>query len=215
VRSLINGTLLLVMCCPPVLAQDQTVGARIGGLGVGIEYSYRLSDRIALRGGLNGWGLDFTDFEAGIEYDFSLDLDSFSVGVDVHPMKGPFRVSIGILRNDNALHAIRTPTTPLAIGSSVYQPSDIGSLIGSVRFDKAAPLVSVGWDFRYEKKLGVTLEFGVVDQGPPIIALGATGLISSDPQFIQDVERERIELEDAFAGFDFYPFAMLGMAFRF
>ena len=214
-RRLIYTTLMLIICSPPVLGQDQSVGARIGGLGVGVDYSYRLSDRIAVRGGLNSWGLDFTDFEAGIEYDFSLDLDSVYVGVDFHPMKGPFRVSIGILRNDNALHAIRTPTVPLTIGSSIYQPSDIGSLIGSVTFDRTAPLASVGWDFRYEKKLGMTLELGIVDQGSPIIALGATGLIASDPQFMQDVTQERIELEDAFADVDFYPYVMLGMAFRF
>jgi hypothetical protein len=214
-RRLFPVAMLFGAVSSHAFAEDQSVGARIGMLGIGVEYSYRLSDRIAIRGGLNGASFGFDDTESGIAYDFNLDFDSLSVGVDLHPLKGPFRVSVGALRNSSAIAASSTPIQPIDIGGTVYQPADVGSLLGSIAFDGTAPFLSVGWDFRFDKKLGMTFELGVVDQGGPVVTLEATGPIASDVQFMQDVATERLELEDAFADLDLYPFAMLGMAFRF
>ena len=199
----------------PVFAEDNAVGVRAGMLGIGVEYSYRLSDRLTVRGGLNGSGIDFDDYEAGIHYDFNLNFDSLSVAVDVHPMKGPFRISGGFLRNDNELSATSTPTTSIEVGDVVYQPGEVGTLRGGVGFDGTAPFFSLGWDFRYEKKLGVTLELGLVDQGSPIVTLTASGTLAGDSAFQQELARERDGFQDALDDLHVYPFAMLGMAFRF
>jgi hypothetical protein len=199
----------------PAWAEDHAVGIRAGLLGIGVEYAYRLSDRISIRGGLNGSGLDFDDTEAGIDYSFDLDFDSVAVGVDVYPLKGAFRVSAGLLRNDSSLAATSRATESITIGDTVYQPADVGTVRGSVGFDGTAPYVGIGWDWLREKKVGLTLELGVVKQGAPGVSLTADGPIADDPGFAEDLAVEESELEGALGDFDAYPYAMFGLALRF
>ena len=66
-----------------------------------------------------------------------------------------------------------------------------------------------------EKSFGVTLDLGVISQGSPGVTLSADGPILGDPQFIQDIATEELQLEDDLDDFDLYPFASLGFIFRF
>jgi len=214
-RHLTALTLALMLLATTAKAEDHAIGARIGLLGLGVDYGYRISDRLTVRVGLNGSGFDFDETESGINYAFDLDFDSLSAGIDFHPFTGAFRVSGGFLKNDNKLTAIGGTSEPVTIGDNVYQPSDIGTLSGSMGFDGTAPYLSFGWDFLREKKVGMSLEFGFVDQGAPIVGLSASGPIASDTDFIADLEAERLELQDSLDDLDIWPFAMLGFVVRF
>jgi hypothetical protein len=126
----------------PALAQDHAIGGKAGLLGIGIEYSHSFGERLAVRGGLYGSSYSFDATESGIAYDFELSWDSLSVALDLHPFTGPFRLSVGLLKNDNGLSAISTPTQDIIVGDTAYTPAEIGSLIASVGFDSTAPLIS-------------------------------------------------------------------------
>jgi hypothetical protein len=199
----------------PASAEDHAVGARLGLLGIGVEYSYRLNDRILIRGGLNGSGYSFDETESGIAYAFDLDFDSLSVGVDFHPLKNAFRVSAGLLQNDSGLTAIGIAAQSFTIGDTIYQPADVGTLSGRIGFDGTAPFFAVGWDWLREKKVGFALDIGILDQGPPTVVLSASGPIASDPDFASDLAAERAELQQSLDDLDIYPYAMFGVVFRF
>src|SRR5690606_31799656 len=62
-------------------AEGHAIGLKAGGLGLGLEYTYELSDRFALRGGINGSEIGVDSEESGIRYDFDVVWDSLSVGV--------------------------------------------------------------------------------------------------------------------------------------
>lgn len=196
-------------------SQDHAVGARFGLLGIGAEYAYRFTDRIAFRAGFNGSGFSFEEEESGIDYDFDLDFDSLSLGVDVHPMRGAFRVSAGYLRNDTGLSAASVPTGILTIGDTTYPASLVGTLRGRIGFDSTAPFFGLGFDWLREKRVGLTFDLGVVDQGAPQVALTADGPIASEPGFAADLAAERAELQESLDDFDVYPYAMLGFVVRF
>jgi hypothetical protein len=196
-------------------AENHAVGGRVGLLGIGVEYSYRLNDRISVRGGLNGSGLSFDETESGIDYTFDLDFDSLYAGVDIHPLKGKFRVSVGALQNDSGLSATGLLVQNVTVGDTTYQASDVGTLYGRVGFDSVAPFVGFGWDWLHDKKVGLALDIGVLNQGSPAVTLGATGPIADDPGFISDLETERAELQQSLDDLDLYPYAMLGFVVRF
>lgn len=216
-RKLTGLIAVLSLASGTAVAENHAVGAKIGFLGLGLEYSYRLSDFIAIRGGLNGSGYSFDETESGVNYDFDLDFDSLSVGVDVHPMRGAFRVSAGFLQNDSALTLLGQPAGgTYEIDGIDYDAADVGQLIGRIGFDSTAPFVGIGWDWLHNKKVGMTLELGVVDQGAPLVSLDAVGgLLEGDADFEADLSAEQGELNAEVDDLDLYPYASFGVVVRF
>ena len=160
--------------------------------------------------------LGFGQEESGIRYDFSLVWDSWSVAADFHPLKGPFRVSGGLLGNHNRLEASSRPTADITVGNNVYTPAEVGMLTGRVSFRRASPFVGVGWDWwRRKKFFGTSLDLGVLSQGAPKVSLVGSGTLLGDPQFQTDIETERGQLADALGRLDLVPYLAVGFALRF
>jgi hypothetical protein len=214
-RYLLGLVVVGLVVSTEAAAENHAIGGRVGLLGVGVEYSYRLNDRITVRGGLNGSGLSFDETESGIAYTFDLDFDSLYAGVDIHPLKGKFRVSVGALQNDNGLSATGLLVQNVTVGDTTYQASDVGSLYGRIGFDSMAPYLGFGWDWLHDKKVGLALDIGVLSQGSPTVTLGATGPIADNPDFIEDLATERAELQQSLDDLDLYPYAMFGFVVRF
>jgi hypothetical protein len=197
-------------------AADRAVGIRAGVLGLGVEYTHNLGERLAIRGGINGSQLGFDGQESGIDYQFDVVWDSLSVAVDFHPKKSPFRVTAGLLRNDNGLEAVSRPASDITIGSTTYTPAEVGVLSGTIGFDRTAPFAGVGWDWSRGKRLfGMSLDVGVLDQGAPKVGLRATGTLLGDPMFEQDIADEEAQLRDSLDNLDLLPYVTVGFVFRF
>ena len=206
----------LVLVQTSAFAEGHAVAAKAGALGLGVEYTYELNDRIAFRAGLNGSQLGFDGEESGIEYDFDLVWDSLSVAVDFHPLKSALRLSGGFMRNDNRLEAVGRSTGNTTIGDTTYTPQEIGTLSGLVSFDDTAPFVGVGWDWSRGKRLfGMSFDIGVVSQGAPRVALTGTGTLLGDPAFESDIAAEEAELTRSLDDLELVPYMTLGFVFRF
>jgi hypothetical protein len=207
---------LLALPASAALADGHAVGLKVGALGLGAEYTHELTDRIALRGALYGSELGFDAEESGIDYEFDVVWDSLSAGVDFHPLKSALRLSIGILKNDNALELVSRPTGNVTVGDTTYTPSQIGTLTGSMQFDGTATFAGVGWDWSRGKRLfGMSLDLGVVDQGNPVVTLQGNGTLLGNPSFEQDIKAEEAELAGEASDLDLVPFLSVGFQFRF
>jgi hypothetical protein len=199
-----------------VAAEDQTIAAKVGFLGLGVEYTYSVSERFGIRGGINGATYGFDAIESDIAYDFDLVWDSLSVAVDFHPTRKPFRVSAGLLSNDNGLDATSRLASAIVVGGTTYTPAEVGTLTAKIGFDSVAPFVGLGWDWsRNLSKFGVSFDLGVVSQGAPELTLTASGTLLGDPIFNADLIAKRNELQRALDDFDLLPFATLGFVFKF
>lgn len=196
-------------------AEPHAVGVKAGVLGLGVEYGYAVSDRLTVRVGLNGSEYGFDAEESGIDYDFDFVWDSKSIALDVHPMRGAFRVTGGLLFNDNRLDAVGRSDDEVTIGDTVYSVDQIGQLHGRVEFDDRAPFLGVGWDWSRGRRFGVSFDLGVARQGTPRVSLAATGPIAALPQFADDIEQERRELQEELDDFKVLPYATLGLVVRF
>jgi hypothetical protein len=85
-------------------------------------------------------------------------------------------------------------------------------LNGVVDFKSTAPYFGVGWGNATNGRFGLALDLGVVLQGIPQVSLTATGLVSSDPNFVQELNREVQELENDISAFKYYPVISLGLS---
>ena len=207
---------LLALPASAALAEGHSIGLKVGAFGLGAEYTHELTDRLAVRGALYGSNLGFDAEESGIEYEADVVWDSLTAGVDFHPLKSALRLSLGIMRNDNALELFSRPTTNQTIGDTVYTPAQIGALTGRLRFDDSAMFAGVGWDWSRDKSLfGMSFDLGVVDQGDPVVTLRGSGSLLGDPAFQQDINAEAAELADEASDFDVVPYLSLGFQFRF
>jgi hypothetical protein len=214
-RSLLL-TVLLAPFTAPALAADHAVGLKAGALGLGVEYAYDVTERWSFRAGLNGSTYGFDSEESGIDYQFDLVWDSLAVGVDLHPMKSPFRLSLGFLSNDNRLDALSRPTQNVTIGDTTYTPAQVGTLTGRVGFEDTATYLGLGWDWsRKHERFGMAFDLGILDQGSPTVTLRGSGTLLGTPAFEQDIAAERAELEDSLDNLDVAPYATIGFMFRF
>lgn len=210
------ATLGLLALPATALADGHAVGLKVGAFGLGAEYTHEITDRIAVRGALYGsnWGFDAE--QSGIEYEADVVWDSLTAGVDFHPLKSALRLSVGVMRNDNALELLSRPTTNQTIGDTTYTPAQIGTLTGSLHFDDTAMFAGVGWDWSRDKSMfGMSLDLGLVDQGDPVVTLRGTGTLLGNPAFEQDITDEARQLTDDAGDFDLAPFLSVGFQFRF
>lgn len=212
-------TIAFALCALPAtaaLADGHAIGLKVGAFGLGAEYTYQLTERLSVRGAFYGSEMGFDGEESDIEYDFNVVWDSLSAGVDFHPLKSPLRLSVGLLKNDNALELTSRLAGNVDVGGTTYTPAEVGTLSGSLRFDDTATYAGMGWDWSRDKsKFGMSLDLGVVAQGDAVVNLTASGTLFGDPAFEQDIRDEEIELTDSASDLDVVPYLMVGFQFRF
>jgi hypothetical protein len=215
---MLRATTLVLLALPAsaALGEGRAVGLKVGALGLGAEYTHELTERIAVRGGFYGSQLGFDAEEGGLDYEVDVVWDSLSVGVDFHPLKTALRLSVGLLKNDNALELVSRPSGNVTVGDTTYTPAQVGTLTGSLQFDGTATFAGLGWDWSRDASLfGMSLDIGVVDQGDPVATLRGSGTLLGNPSFEQDIRAEEIELAGEASDFDLVPFLSVGFQFRF
>jgi len=79
------------------------VAGKVSTNGYGIELGYRFNDYLAVRAGINTGSYDYSGTDAGVDYDYTLDFDNYPVMLDWHIFGGEFRVTGGVVSNNNQL----------------------------------------------------------------------------------------------------------------
>lgn len=193
------------------------VAVKASSLGAGVELLTRVNSSVTFRVGGNAFSYNYTTSQNDIDYDADLDLSSVSAIVDWHPFKGGFRISAGVLSNDNSIDVDAKSSATYTIGDTTYTGGEVGSLTGSVDFDSVVPYVGFGWGnaFGEDKRIGLVFDVGVVFQGTPDVDLTANGTLADDSGFLTDLAEEEQDLQDKLDEFKYYPVLSLGMTYRF
>jgi len=191
------------------------LGAKGGTLGIGVEATWRPTPVLDLRAGLNNYRYDTTSVEAGIPYDQELDLKSYYATANLRAPMSPFRLTAGIFSNSNKLNMISQGAASYDIGGMTYTGAEVGTVNSSVSFDKTAPYLGIGADFRLANTLGLNFDVGVLWQGEPIVGMTASGPITLDPNFQAELAAETMQLQSALNNYKAYPVVSIGLSFNF
>ena len=198
------------------------VGIKAGTLGFGLEGAWRPLPWLDVRAGANQYSYDDSGSQAGINYDSTLDLNTYYASANFRFPLSPFRMTVGAYSNGNEVQMISQEANAYMIGDETfpYLPTEVGTLRSSTTFESVAPYLGAGFDFEIADRFGLALDFGVLWQGEPIVTLTSDGTLASNPglagdQFRTDLETERRQLEMEVEDLKAYPVVSLGFNFNF
>lgn len=204
-----------------VFAEGVGITAKAGTLGLGADLTVGLGEKVNARAGINALSYEFDvgggddDSESSEEIQSELDWQSIMAVLDWHPWGGGFRLSAGVVFNNNEVLLSADVNESIEIGDREYTVSD---LTGKVTFDDVVGYVGIGcgnavsenghWHFAWD--------LGVMFQGVPEVTIEAT---ASDPALQNmlnaDIEQETGDWEDDLEAFDMFPVLSFGVSYKF
>jgi hypothetical protein len=219
-RAIVTMGLVAVVAASAVWAEEDSsaglfgVTAKVGTLGFGGDLTLRMGRYLSLRGGYNQLDLegDITLDETDVRGD--LNWQSIPLLLDVHPFANGFRVSGGVVRNNNELLLSADSGDILTIGGIDFEVDDLD---GIVEFDKTSYYAGIGYGAAAGKdgRWHFSCDFGVMFQGEPQVDATA---VAADPRY-QDVldvalEEELDKYRDDIKNFQYYPVVSIGVSLR-
>lgn len=212
------------------------LGAQIGILGIGFEAATPLASRLNLSGGANFFNYNDTLTNDGISYNANLHFRSVTAGVDWYPWARSFHISPGaLLYNGNQLtaNAAVPAGSTFTLNNYTYTSSatDPVSGTGSLKFNKAAPKLTLGWGNmlpRNGRRFSVPFEVGFAYAGAPKTLLNLTGTacyndqgqnycsdVATNPMIQANVVAQQQKLANDVAPARFFPILSTGFAYSF
>lgn len=187
------------------VAQAAGVGVRAGTLGLGGDIAWSVAPTLSARLGYSRltWDRDFsTD---NVRYDGELKLSNFNALLDFSPL-GPFRLTGGVILNDNRYEANGVASA--------------GTVSGHVKAGRrAAPYLGIGYGNVSGAGVNFYADLGVMFLGSPRASLSATcapGVgAAACTAFQNDVGAEQRRLEDRLKRFKYYPVLNIGLTIGF
>ncbi len=202
---------------------DVGMSLKIGTLGYGADATIGLTERFNARLGFNMFNYEMTESDedddggAADEFTAELDLLTLPVLVDWHPWNGRFRLSGGIVFNNNEIALSTIPGDTIELGPNDREYA-VDSLDGMASFGSVAPYLGLGfgnavgangnWHF--------AMDIGVMFQGSPEVDLSAVALNPAEQAALdRDIDEEVAEIEDDTEAFSMYPLISLGVSYKF
>ncbi len=203
-------------------AEGLAVTGKVGTLGMGLELTKGYSDQFSTRLGFNTFNYNTNMTKNSVNYDFKLQMQTFTALADWYPMQGAFRATTGLYYNNNKFSLTGRPSGgTYTIGGTTYAAGDVGNMYGSVSFNKVAPYLGLGWGNPAEqgKGWGLVSDFGLLYQGQPTTTLDATcgPAIAGTAQCTtlqNNVVAERTNLSNSLSGYKLYPVATVGVSYQ-
>lgn len=190
------------------------IAIHAGTLGVGIDLATTFGSRVGLRAGFSFFPMevDYTISEIPYQIDFAS--PTFTVTLDLY-LAGPLRLSGGAVYSTDDIVLVGELTEPVDINGTLYPPSAVGTLTGTVITNELSPYAGIGIGNPGGSKFGFFLDLGVAFHGIPGFGLTADGPASSLLQFQQDLEAERQSIEADLSSLTVYPVGKIGFSIGF
>ena len=211
-------TVCLLACgASPVLANDLAIGAGAGSLGVSLQAKMPLSEKLGLRATLSKLSQSVDNDFGDISYSADVDLNTFGLLADWHPLRGNFRLTGGFMINNNEINGTGTPDAgqSFRIGDTDYGNLDIGARAG-VSFNTLAPYLGFGYDSVKPARRGLSFiaDVGLMFQGTPKLDFAVIGddAAQVDPN---DINREIADIQSDLSDFKLWPVVSLGLSYQF
>jgi hypothetical protein len=199
---------------------------QVSSLGLGLDITARVSENLNARAGFGVFSLSGDYEETDVKYTTDIKLRSGSAVMDIYPLpETEFRLSAGVVLNGNKGEATAESQTVAVggvdrqvytIGGRTFTAEQVGTLSGDVTFPLIAPFVGIGWGNAVKpgRRLGFTIDLGVMIHGTPEVSLRATNQAVT-PQLQESIDKEIEDLNAKLEGFKFYPVLQIGISYQF
>jgi len=210
-----------LMLVPAMAMADGSIGVRAGTLGLGLEFSYPISQRLGVRVNADSYKYTRTLTNSDIDYDAKATLKTGSLLLDWYPFANNFRISAGPMYNGNKLGLTGKPDANgnFTINGVTYSTSQVSALEGQVDFKKYVPYAGIGYGRPIGSGFSLTFDLGVVFQQSPQATLTATcgpALSAPNCAILQsNVAAQQATANDDIKNFRYYPVVTLGLAYTF
>ncbi len=211
------------------------IGVKGSLLGAGVETAVRVTHRTNVRAGFNGFSYSRGFNKDGVSYDGRLSFKTVEAHYDVFPFAGNFHVSPGVLAyigNPITANAAVPGGQNFSLGGTSYlsDPAVPVRGMGKINFNRAAPLVTVGWgnlvSRKESKHFSVPVELGVAFQGSPKATLNLTGNVCNDDgtecrnvttnsSVQSNIVSEQSKINNSMRFFKVYPIISIGFGYKF
>jgi len=213
------ASLLAVLMVSTGVAQAEDsnfgVGVKAGTLGLGLEVRWDALPIVDFRLGANSYELDADDSYSGIDYEGTLDLETYYLTANFNFPLSPFRITAGVFSNGNELNMTSAVAGDFIIGGDPYTAAQVGTLTTNTSFESTAPYLGIGLDFELFGKAGLNFDLGMLWQDVPLVTLEANGLLANDPFFQASLAAEQQDLTDDLSDFKAYPVISLAFVYNF
>jgi len=196
------------------------ITADIGTLGYGGDITVGLCPELNVRAGINVLKLTLNGSAEGkggvpTQLTGKIDFQTIPILLDWHPWASAFRISAGVMVNNNEIGLSAEPGDSVTFNHVTYM---VSSVSGKATFDKVAPYVGIGagnaaasdghWHF--------SCDIGVLFQGVPHIDLSAVAGNPMQQQALNyDVAEQQRIIQDDAKLFNVYPVIAAGVSYTF
>lgn len=178
-------------------AQAAEVYVPLGLPGIGVGIAQPVGDVFALRADFVTLGQREKDkFEDGINYHGKYKLNRGAVLVDLFPLAGSFRFTVGATFNTYKIDLDASGAGgTLDIGDHVYTTTAADGLNVKIDFPRSTPYVGIGWGhglasgWRFSADIGAAI-------GKAKLSATPRGALASQPTIQADIDKELAELRD-------------------
>lgn len=196
------------------------VGVRAGTTGIGVDIGWSLVPTLSARVGYSGLSFSSSVNTDDVDYDGDIKLSNLSALLDWSPL-GPFRITAGLVGADNKVDITGTPAgSTYTINGTTYQASDVGNLRGKVKIGKGVtPYLGFGYGNVAGAGVNFYFDVGLMFPGTPRATLTANCGVALSPaqcaQLEDDVESERVRVQDEMDKYRLYPVINIGFTIGF
>lgn len=202
---------LALACAAPLMAHagdTGTVYTQLGTNGIGIGYAASVRDDWAVRGQINAlpkqsFSGDVGDFGSTSKLTIDINWSSVQLVGDWYPGDGGFRLTGGLVLNNNKIHMAGTGDVN---GTTANVDAEIKMS------DAPAPYVGIGYATRPKaaKGLGFNVDLGAMFQSPKS-TLNATGGGVTQA----DIDAQNAKVQDAINKLKVMPVFGIGVSYAF
>ena len=182
------------------VAQAAGIGVRAGTTGIGADLAWSFAPTLSARLGYSALKWNHDVDTSGTNYDGKLKLSNLSGLLDFSPL-GPFRITGGVILNDN-----KYDLTGRHFSGA--------TLSGTVKPGRStAPYLGVGYGNVSGTGVNFYTDFGIIFQGSPKASLSCSGLSAGACATL--VASEQTRVEDELKRFKYYPVLNIGLTVGF
>lgn len=208
IKSFAGACMLSVLCAAAHAGDAGVIYGQVSTLGLGIGYALPVAEHWAVRAQYNNYQRSFTgdlaDTGSTGNLNIQLGLESFELLGDWYPFSGGFRLSAGVVANNNRI-------TFSGVGTVNGQQANVN---GTLQFSNgASPYLGLGYSSRAAtaRGWGVNVDAGILYQNP-----SATLTASGNPSVTQsDVNAQQAKINSDAQALRNYPVIGVGLTYAF